>query len=154
MYRAGRASDIRHSLRRVTNDDHEPSDWPAAACPTDTGREAVRLIERLRTRFDNLDPQLHSHAVLANMVQGADGKWRTMSNERLYASKMLLGALYRGELAQGLARLGYGIEKTHADGRFEIADVPRKVVEAFSTRRAAIEAAVAERGSGSTAGNQ
>ena len=23
----------------------------------------------------NLDPQLHTHAVLANMVQGRDGKW-------------------------------------------------------------------------------
>ena len=49
----------------------------------------------------NLDPQLHTHAVLANMVQGEDGKWRSMANERLYASKMLIGALYRGELAAG-----------------------------------------------------
>ena len=69
------------------------------------------------------------------MVQGEDGKWRSMANERLYESKMLLGALYRGELAQGLARLGYGIEKTHADGRFEIAGVSREVVEAFSNFR-------------------
>ena len=96
----------------------------------------------------NLDPALHTHAVIANMVQGGDGKWRSMANEKLYQSKMLLGALYRGELAAGLARLGYGIEKTHADGRFEIAGVSREVVEAFSTRRAEIEAAVAERGGG------
>ena len=77
-----------------------------------------------------------------------------MANEKLYQSKMLLGALYRSELAAGLARLGYGIEKTHADGRFEIAGVSREVVEAFSTRRAEIEAAVAERGGGDTADNQ
>ena len=102
----------------------------------------------------NLDPALHTHSVIANMVQGEDGKWRSMANERLYESKMLLGALYRSELAQGLARLGYGIEKTHADGRFEIAGVSRQVVEAFSTRRAEIEAAVAERGAESTAENQ
>ncbi len=102
----------------------------------------------------NLDPALHTHAVIANMVQGGDGKWRSMANERLYESKMLLGALYRSELAQGLAKLGYGIEKTHADGRFEIAGVSREVVEAFSTRRAEIEAAVAERGGGETADNQ
>ena len=95
----------------------------------------------------NLDPQLHTHAVVANMVQGADGRWRTMSNEKLYTSKMLIGAIYRGELARELSGLGYGIEKTHADGRFEIAGVPRRVIEAFSTRRAAIEAAMAERGS-------
>ena len=102
----------------------------------------------------NLDPALHTHAVIANMVQGGDGKWRSMANEKLYESKMLLGALYRSELAAGLARLGYGIEKTHADGRFEIAGVSREVVEAFSTRRAEIEAAVAERGGGETADNQ
>ena len=99
----------------------------------------------------NLDPQLHSHAVLANMVQGADGKWRTMANEGLYERQKLIGMLYRNELARGLARLGYAIEKTHADGRFEVAGVPREVVDAFSTRRAEIEAAMAERNLGSSA---
>ena len=101
----------------------------------------------------NLDPQLHTHAVIANMVQGEDGRWRSMANERLYESKMLIGAIYRSELARGLARLGYEIEKTHADGRFEIAGVSREVVEAFSTRRAEIEAGMAERGMGSPSDN-
>ena len=101
----------------------------------------------------NLDPQLHTHSVLANMVQGEDGKWRTMANEKLYDSKMLIGAIYRNELAAGLTRLGYGIEKTHADGRFEIAGVSREAIRAFSTRRAEIEAAMAERGLGTTADN-
>ena len=102
----------------------------------------------------NLDPQLHTHAVIANMVQGGDGKWRTMANEKLYASKMLIGALYRAELARGLEELGYGIEKTHADGRFEIAGVPRRVIETFSTRRAEIEAAMAAQGLGDPAQDQ
>ena len=84
----------------------------------------------------NLDPQLHTHAVLANMLLGADGKWRAMANERLYRSQKLIGMIYRNELAAGLSALGYGIEKSHADGRFEIAGVPRAVIEAFSTRRA------------------
>ena len=101
----------------------------------------------------NLDPQLHTHAVLANMVQGEDGKWRTMANEKLYGSKMLLGALYRSELARGLGELGYDIEKTHADGRFEIAGVPREAIEAFSSRRAEIEAAMEARDLGSSADN-
>ncbi|MDE0350537.1 MAG: relaxase domain-containing protein, partial [Gammaproteobacteria bacterium] len=102
----------------------------------------------------NLDPQLHTHAVIANMVQGADGKWRTMANEKLYSSKMLIGALYRSELAREMASLGYGIEKTHADGRFEIAGVSREVIDAYSTRRAEIEAAMEGRGLGSPAENQ
>ena len=102
----------------------------------------------------NLDPQLHTHAVIANMVRGEDGKWRTMANEKLYSSKMLIGALYRSELARELTSLGYGIEKTHADGRFEIAGVSREVIDAYSTRRAEIEAAMDGRGLGTPAENQ
>ena len=102
----------------------------------------------------NLDPALHTHSVIANMLLGGDGKWRTMANESLYGSKMLLGALYRSELAGELAKLGYGIERTHADGRFEIAGVSRHIIDAFSTRRAEIEAAMEGRGLGSTAENQ
>ncbi len=102
----------------------------------------------------NLDPQLHTHAVLANMVRGEDGKWRAMANEPLYRRQKLIGMVYRSELARGLASLGYRVEKSHADGRFEIAGVSRGVIEAFSTRRAEIEAAVAERGAAGTAENQ
>ena len=102
----------------------------------------------------NLDPLLHTHAVIANMVRGTDGKWRTMSNEKLYASKMLIGAHYRAELARGLENFGYRVEKTHADGRFEVEGVPRDVIEAFSTRRAEIEKAMEERGLGKTSENQ
>ena len=101
----------------------------------------------------NLDPQLHTHAMIANMVPGEDGKWRTMVDDGLFAGKMAIGASYRGELAEGLRELGYGIEKTHPDGRFEIAGVSREVVEAFSTRRAEIEAAMEERGLGETGKN-
>ena len=101
----------------------------------------------------NLDPQLHTHCVIANMVQGGDGKWRTMVDDGLFNGKMTIGAIYRAELAEGIRDLGYGIEKTHADGRFEIAGVSREVIEAFSTRRAEIEAAMAERGLGTPADN-
>ena len=96
----------------------------------------------------NLDPQLHTHCVIANMVQGGDGKWRTMVNDGLYRNKMAIGAIYRSELARGLGDLGYRIGKTHSDGRFEIEGVPRETIDAFSTRRAEIEAAMAERGMG------
>ena len=125
----------------------------------DTGRMARASGQKIVAatfRHDtsrNLDPQLHTHAVLANMVQSADGKWRSMANEGLYAKQKLIGMLYRNELAAGLTRLGYDIEKTHADGRFEIAGVPRDVVAAFSTRRAEIEAAMTARGLGASADN-
>ncbi len=125
----------------------------------DTGRMARvgnQKIVAATFRHDtsrNLDPQLHTHAVLANMVKGEDGKWRSMANESLYANQKLIGMLYRNELAAGLGKLGYDIEKTHADGRFEIAGVSREAVEAFSSRRAEIEAAMEERGLGASADN-
>ncbi len=118
-----------------------------------TGNQKIVAAAFRHDTSRNLDPQLHTHAVLANMVQGEDGKWRSMANEGLYEKQKLIGMLYRNELAAGLARLGYGIEKSHADGRFEIAGVPREAIAAFSTRRAEIEAAMAERGLGSSADN-
>ena len=119
-----------------------------------TGNQKTVIATFRHDTSRNLDPALHTHSVIANMVRGEDGKWRSMANEKLYASKMLLGAMYRNELARDLAKLGYGIEKTHADGRFEIAGVPRAVIEAYSTRRAEIEAEVARQGAGGTAENQ
>ena len=119
-----------------------------------TGNQKTVVATFRHESSRNLDPALHTHSVIANMLRGPDGKWRTMSNESLYASKMLLGALYRSELAGELAKLGYGIERTHADGRFEIAGVSRQTIDAFSTRRAEIEAAMDGRGLGSTAENQ
>ena len=76
-----------------------------------------------------------------------------MANETLYTRKMLTGMVYRSELACGLEELGYRVEKTHADGRFEIAGVPRGVIDAFSTRRAEIEAAMDARGLGEPGSN-
>ena len=125
-----------------------------------TGNQKTVIATFRHDTSRNLDPALHTHSVIANMLKGADGKWRSMANEKLYASKMLLGAMYRNELARDLARLGYGIEKTHADGRFEIAGgpgrspVPRDIVNAFSTRRAEIEAAMDARGLGTPSENQ
>ena len=87
------------------------------------------------------------------MVQGADAKWRTMVDDGLFKGEMAIGAIYRAELAQGLKGRGDGIEKTHADGRFEIEGVSREVIDAFSTRRAEIETAMAERGMGESKDN-
>ena len=74
------------------------------------GRVGGQKIVAATFRHDtsrNLDPQLHSHSVIANMVQGEDGKWRSMANEGLYARQKLIGMLYRNELAgrPGEARL-------------------------------------------------
>ena len=126
---------------------------PATGAMVRAGNQKMVAATFRHDTSRNLDPQLHTHAVVANMVQGGDGKWRTMVDDGLFNGKMAIGAIYRAELAQGLKGLGYGIEKTHADGRFEIEGVPREVIDAFSTRRAEIEAAMEARGMGESKDN-
>ena len=96
----------------------------------------------------NLDPQLHTHAVVANMVLGDDGKWRTMVNDGLYRNKMAIGAVYRSELARGSQ--GTWIRDREDARRRTVRDrgVSRDAVEGFSTRRAEIAAAMAAREEG------
>jgi conjugative relaxase-like TrwC/TraI family protein len=86
------------------------------------------------------DPQLHTHCVMVNATRRADGQWRASDNQAIYRHKMLLGALYRTELARELQALGYAVRLTHQDGRFELAHINERQVKAFSQRSAAIEA--------------
>ena len=105
----------------------------------------------------NLDPQLHTHAVIANMTRDADGRWKSADPAVLHRNARLIGAYYRDRLARNLIARGYSILPAMA-GRvpsFEIAGFGRELCEAFSTRRREILAYVAERGwDGSEAARQ
>lgn len=92
-----------------------------------------------------LDPQLHSHCVVINATRREDGAWRSITNERIYELKMLAGAIYRARLGAELHRLGYDLDRTHADGRFEVRGFSAAQLERFSKRRVAIEEALSER---------
>lgn len=92
------------------------------------------------------DPQLHTHCVILNFTQREDGKWRAMDNELFYRQKMLMGALYRAELAREVQKLGYEIRTTHPDGRFELSHITDKQIEIFSQRSQAIEEALKKEG--------
>ena len=89
-----------------------------------------------------LDPQLHTHAVVINATRRADGEWRALSSKEMFRAKMLGGAIYRAELARGLQRLGYEVAVSHQDGRFEVKDFTREQLRHFSRRREEIEAAL------------
>ena len=85
----------------------------------------------------NLDPQLHTHAVVANMTRGRDGGWRSAEFTSVERSKLLIGAYYRNELRTRLEKIGYATVPTLV-GRmpgFEIAGYRKPVLDAFSTRR-------------------
>ena len=46
------------------------------------------------------DPDLHTHAIIANLTQLPDGRWRAMSNEALMHDLALAGRLYMATLAK------------------------------------------------------
>ena len=91
-----------------------------------------------------LDPQLHSHVVVANATFDRDsGRWYSLSNEGLVANRKVLDAIYKNELAQHLKALGYGVQWTK-DGP-ELAGIDRAQIERFSTRRQQITEAIKEK---------
>jgi conjugative relaxase-like TrwC/TraI family protein len=80
-----------------------------------------------------LDPQLHSHGFWMNLVQNVAGIWQSFANEKFYEHKILLGQIYRNELARLVQELGYRIE-VRADGFFELAGYSRHQIDEFSQR--------------------
>ena len=96
----------------------------------------------------NLDPQLHTHSVVANMTRGPDGSWRSLDTGRLHSRRLLVGAHYRNELARRLMDLGYALEETMIGPvpGFEIAGWEKETLDAFSTRRKEILDHVEEKG--------
>ena len=96
----------------------------------------------------NLDPQLHTHAVIANVTRNEDGRWKSVEPTLLHRNARLIGAYYRDRLARQLTRKGYSIVPAMV-GRlpsFELAGYGRELREAFSTRRHEILAYVDEKG--------
>ena len=108
------------------------ANWIIARFTHDTSRE--------------LDPQLHTHAVVINATRRADGEWRALSSKEMFRAKMVGGAIYRAELARALQRLGYEVEVTHQDGRFEVKGFSKEQLRHFSRRREEIEAALKDLG--------
>lgn len=88
------------------------------------------------------DPQIHSHAVLLNIAQRADGTYGALATRDILRLKMCSGAAYRAELAYQLEqRCNLQIERVR--DWFEVAGVPKELLREFSNRRQMIEKAVA-----------
>ena len=107
---------------------------------------AAATFRHLASR--NLDPQLHTHAVIANMTRGRDGDWRSAEFTSVERSKLLIGAYYRNELRTRLEGIGYATVPTLV-GRmpgFEMAGYQRPMLDAFSTRRRELLDYMADRG--------
>ncbi len=109
-----------------------------------TGSLTYALFQHNASR--NLDPNLHVHALVANMTQRADGKWCALHNDKLFKENMLLGAVYHAQFRAAAEKLGYQVELTGKNGMFEIAGISRDTIESWSTRHRDINEKAAELG--------
>jgi conjugative relaxase-like TrwC/TraI family protein len=92
------------------------------------------------------DPALHTHVLVANLVEAADGRWGAFDASLLYGHAKTASFLYKAHLRHELTR-SLGLEWTPVvDGTAEVAGIPQGVLRAFSRRRQEIEARMAERG--------
>ncbi|MBU2807582.1 relaxase domain-containing protein [Acidithiobacillus ferrooxidans F221] len=80
-------------------------------------------------------PHLHSHAIIANMIQRTDGKWAGLKLDWGHNNqkKLTADAVYKAELAREVKAFGYQIEKGKG-ADFEIAGITREQIEYFSPR--------------------
>jgi conjugative relaxase-like TrwC/TraI family protein len=87
------------------------------------------------------DPLLHTHLVVANRVQGPDGRWTALDGRDLYRHRLAADAIYRATYQRELART-LGVEWTAADthGNRELAGMPVELVRGFSKRTGQIDA--------------
>lgn len=90
------------------------------------------------------DPNLHTHAVIMNATQRADGTWAALSNEEIVKYRKLQDAIYNAQLDHLVRKLGY--EVRYEKGHIELAHISREHIETFSKRSAQIEAQLDARG--------
>jgi conjugative relaxase-like TrwC/TraI family protein len=137
-------------VRRAVSEAHEAS-WRAAlgylegeACVVRRGRGGATrehgggfIAAAFRHRTSRAqDPHLHTHVVLANLAQGADGRWRALDGDAILRTyRLAAGYLYEAHLRAELTR-ALGVRwREPVKGMAEIEGVPEEAIRAFSTRR-------------------
>jgi conjugative relaxase-like TrwC/TraI family protein len=86
------------------------------------------------------DPLVHTHLVVANRVQGPDGRWTALDGRDLYRHRLAADAIYRATYQRELVRT-LGVEWTPADahGNRELQGLPEELLGAFSKRSGQID---------------
>ena len=81
------------------------------------------------------DPQLHTHLVIANVLQGDDGRWSAVDSRAVYRHAKTAGYLYQAALRHHLSdQLGVAWTEV-VKGVAEIDGIPKELLTEFSTRR-------------------
>ncbi|MGI9069797.1 MAG: MobF family relaxase [Bryobacteraceae bacterium] len=90
-------------------------------------------------------PHLHTHAVVFNMTEAADGQARSLEPRELYRVQSFATAVYQNQLEHDLRALGYSLQRgaNHAP---DIKGYSAEYLAAESARTAQIKAAMEEKG--------
>lgn len=93
------------------------------------------------------EPQLHTHALLANMTYDKQGSLKNLASssvqngfetqgtyERILEKQKYYGMVYQSELGRALEKMGYTIQYL-GEGQIDVKGVPMDLIEANSTRR-------------------
>ena len=89
-----------------------------------------------------LDPQLHTHFVIANATCDRAWKWYALNEYEMVRTVRYAGKVYQNEMARAVQQMGYGIRLVQHNGEitgFEIEGVSDSLCERFSKRREEIE---------------
>src|SRR3989449_4696570 len=104
-----------------------------------TGKMIAAQFEHTAARPDHQTgyaaPQLHTHVVIFNMTETAEGKIRSVQPLELYRGQQYATAIYRMNLAEKLQGLGYEIEIDARTGAPEIKGFSKEYLRDSSPRR-------------------
>ena len=85
------------------------------------------------------DPLLHWHVLVANLVEGNDGRWSAFAHPDVYRAARTAGEIFQAVARRELTA-SLGVEWVRGRHVREIAGIPGSLLEVFSKRRAEIEA--------------
>jgi conjugative relaxase-like TrwC/TraI family protein len=112
-----------------------------------TGNVVAAVFRHTASRA--LDPQVHTHFVVANATWDETTRlWRALTEYEMVMAIRYAGKVYQNELASACRRLGYAIESVRNQRGvitgFEISGVAAELRDRFSKRRAEVERGIGE----------
>jgi conjugative relaxase-like TrwC/TraI family protein len=115
-----------------------------------TGAVAADFVHRTSRA---LDPHLHTHLVVANVVRGVDGRWSALDSRRLFLHRRAARSVYDASLRHHLGRAAGVSWLRTPSGGWEVAGVDPVLCRLFSQRTASMDEAAhrLSGGHGSTA---
>lgn len=114
------------------------------------GAQSMAVRGLIAAAFDHWDtragdPNLHTHLVVANKVQGVDGKWRSLDGRRLHKATVAVSELYDDLIADRVAELlpvGWSLRDRGRDRTpaFEVDGIDDALLGEFSQRSTHVKA--------------